>query len=202
MSEAHYYLIYWNVIPGRGEHIRLCFVEAGASYSDTAFLEGGIDTLHSYTSDQNTGDELNPPPFAVPILKHSNVVISQTSNILMYLGPKLGLAGTKPDDIWRINALALTALDGLSDEVHNCHHPIAIDLYYEEQKEESLRRSKDWVKNRLPKFLGYFERVLSGKASGEGPWLYGGVLTWADLVLFQVIRATLFIFSFPFHHTS
>ncbi|KAI0903872.1 hypothetical protein F4823DRAFT_617031 [Ustulina deusta] len=34
MSEAHYELIYWNVIPGRGEHIRLCFVEAGTSYSD------------------------------------------------------------------------------------------------------------------------------------------------------------------------
>ncbi|KAI0814495.1 glutathione S-transferase [Xylaria sp. FL0064] len=195
MSDAPYELIYWHVIPGRGEHIRLCFVEAGVPYSDTAFQEGGMNTLQGYISDQNTGDELNPPPFAPPILKHGDVVISQTSNILMYLGPKLGLAGTRPDDIWRINALALTALDGLSNEVHNCHHPIAIDLYYEEQKEEALRRSKDWVKNRLPKFLGYFERVLSGKASGDGPWLYGGVLTWADLVLFQTIAGTSYAFS-------
>ncbi|MBH1945660.1 glutathione S-transferase family protein, partial [Erythrobacter sp. YJ-T3-07] len=43
-----------------------------------------------------------------------------------------------------------------------------------------------FVKNRLPKFLGYFERVLQGEASGEGPWLYGGKLSTADLVLFQV----------------
>lgn len=88
--------------------------------------------------------------------------------------------------MFKINALALTALDGLSNEVHNCHHPIAIDLHYEDQKEECLRRVKDWVKHRLPKYLGYFERVLAGKASGEGPLLYGGVLTWADLVFFQV----------------
>ncbi|KAI0431926.1 glutathione S-transferase [Xylaria sp. FL1042] len=195
MSDTPYELIYWHVIPGRGEHIRLCFVEAGVPYSDTAFLDDGMNTLHGYISDQNTGDELNLPPFAPPILKHGDMIISQTSNILMYLGPKLGLAGTRPDDVWRINALALTALDGLSNEVHNCHHPIAIDLYYEEQKEESLRRSKDWVKNRLPKFLGYFERVLSGKASGEGPWLYGGVLTWADLVLFQTLDGTSYAFS-------
>lgn len=58
-------------------------------------------------------------------------------------------------------------------------------LYYEDQKEESVRRSKDYIANRLPKFLGYFERVLQGKASGDGPWLYAGKLTYADLVLFQ-----------------
>lgn len=59
-------------------------------------------------------------------------------------------------------------------------------LYYEDQKEESLRRSKDYIANRLPKFLGYFQRVLKGKASGDGPWLYAGRLTYADLVLFHV----------------
>ena len=59
-------------------------------------------------------------------------------------------------------------------------------VYYEDQKEAALRASKAFVEERLPKFLGYFERVLSGKASGDGPWLYGGKLTYADLVLFQV----------------
>lgn len=185
-NDAPYELVYWHVIPGRGEHIRLCFVEAGVPYSDTAFIEGGMDTLQAYISDQNLGDEQSPPPFAPPILKHGELVISQTPNILMYLGPRLGLAASGGNDVYKINALALTALDGFSNEVHNCHHAIAIDLYYEQQKDECLRRVEDWVKNRLPKYLGYFERVLSGKASGEGSWLYGGVLTWADLVLFQV----------------
>lgn len=91
-----------------------------------------MDTLHSYISEQNLGDGRNPPPLAPPILKHGDLVISQTPNILMYLGPRLGLAANQGNDIYKINALALTALDGFSNEVHNCHHPIAIDLCYEE----------------------------------------------------------------------
>ncbi len=71
-----------------------------------------------------------------------------------------------------------------------------ITVYYEDQEEESLRRSKDFVANRLPKFLGYFERVLGGKASGDGPWLYGGQLTYADLVLFQV-GCSFLLFTLP-----
>lgn len=189
------------VIPGRGEHIPLRFAEAGVSYSDTAFIEGGMDILHAYISDQNLGDENSPPPFAPPILKHGGLIISQTPNILMYLGPRLGLAGNTSNDVYKINTLALTALDGFSNEAHNYHHAIAIDLYYEQQKEECLRRSKDWVKNRLPKFLGYFERVLVGKASSDGPWLYGGSLTWADLVLFQVFFPCLFAPYLSFHLT-
>lgn len=64
--------------------------------------------------------------------------------------------------------------------------------FYEYQKEESLCKTRDYVTNRLPKFMGYFERVLKSKPSGDGPWLHGGKLTYADLVLFQVI-----FFFFP-----
>ena len=67
-------------------------------------------------------------------------------------------------------------------------------LYYEDQKEESLRRSKQFVTSRLPKYLGYFERVLQSKPSGDGPWLYGGRLTYADLVFFQCLDGTRFQF--------
>jgi len=60
---------------------------------------------------------------------------------------------------------------------------------------EALRRSRDFVASRLPKFLGYFERVLGGAGAGGdggegGPWLYGGQLTYADLVLFQCVDGT------------
>ncbi|CAJ2501469.1 Uu.00g043220.m01.CDS01 [Anthostomella pinea] len=198
-QEAPYEFIYVPGIPGRGEYIRLAFIEAGVPYTDTAFTESCMDTLAAYTSDENAGDASNPPPFASPILKHGELVISQTCNILMYLGPRLGLAAasstpSRENDAYKINALAMTAHDGFGTEVHNCHHPIATDFYYEEQRDESVRASKNWVKNRLPKYLGYFEKVLAGEASGEGPWLYGGVLTWADLVLFQSIHGLEYMF--------
>ncbi|KAI1750402.1 hypothetical protein F4782DRAFT_541607 [Xylaria castorea] len=195
-----YELIYWPGNPGRGEFVRLALEEAGADYTDTAHTEKGIDQTLAQIDDQNVGDDNNPPPLAPPILRHGDLVISQTSNILLYLGPRLGLVPPAegedgdPDALYRINALTLTVLDGLNNEVHNCHHPIASSLYYEDQKEEALRKSKDFVQNRLPKFLGYFQRVLEGKASGDGPWLYDGRLTYADLVLFQAIDGVTFAF--------
>jgi len=193
-KDVPYNLVYWPGIPGRGEHIRLALEEAAADYTDTAFTEGGVSEVLEFVHGKAPDDGINPPPCAPPILKHGDLVISQTPNILLYLGPRLGLVpdnNEDPDALYRINGLALTALDGLSNEPHDCHHPIASGLYYEDQKVESKRKAEDYVKNRLPKFLSYFERVLGSKASGDGPWLYGGSLTYADLVLFQVCRLDL-----------
>jgi glutathione S-transferase len=181
---APYELIYYVGVPGRGEHIRLTLEDAGVAYTDTASLP--MDTCREVVTKTLDGGKGNPPYYAPPLFRHGDLLISQTSNILMYLGSKLGLAGSKEEDAWRVNALALTALDGLSNEVHDCHHPIAVELYYEEQKEESARRSKEWVKNRLPKHLGYWEKVLRSPKDGEVPWLLGQDFTYADLVLFQV----------------
>ncbi len=191
---APYELLYWPGIPGRGEHIRLALEEAGAEYTDTAHIKDGVKQVLALISPENLGVGNNVPACAPPILKHGDLIISQTSNILLYLGPKLGLVpksgGSDDDALFRVNQLALTALDGLSNEVHDCHHPISSGLYYEDQKTESLRKSKAYVANRLPKFLAYFERVLQSQASGSGPWLYGGQLTYADLVLFQCLDGT------------
>lgn len=184
---APYEIIYYVGVPGRGEHIRLALEEAGASYTDTASLsmDKCREIVTTYLADEYRGEQGNPPYYAPPLFKHGDLIISQTSNILMYLGPKLGLAGLRENDAYRVNALALTALDGLSNEVHDCHHPVGIDLYYEEQKEESLRYCKEWVKSRLPKHLAYWEKVLKSDEGGQGPWLLGSSFTYADLVLFQ-----------------
>lgn len=183
-------LIYWPGIPGRGEYIRLVLEEAGAPYTDTAQVKDGVQEVLARVDPSHTGDDVNPPLLAPPMLKHGDRVFNQTPNILLYLGPKLGLA-PKPGDgdedgLYVVNELALTALDGLSSEIHGVHHPVATSAYYEDQKEEALRSAKDYLANRLPKFLGYFQRVLKSKVSGDGPWLYAGKLTYADLVLFQV----------------
>lgn len=85
-------------------------------------------------------------------------------------------------------------MDGLSDEAHDTHHPISVGLNYEDQREESKRRAKHYREERLPKFLGFLDRVLNGPRSGDGPWLYGGGLTYADLTLFQCIDGLKFAF--------
>ncbi|KAH6631161.1 glutathione S-transferase [Chaetomium sp. MPI-SDFR-AT-0129] len=208
MASPQYRLVYWPGIPGRGEHIRLVFEETSTPYTDTATTSDGLDRVLAYVQGNVPDDNLNPPPLAPPILQHladpnndTNVTtISQTSNILLYLATHLPPGSIAPDPktdpnaLFYLNSLALTALDGLSNEPHDCHHPIASGLYYEDQKPESLRKADNYVRVRLPKFLGYFERVLGSGASGGGKWLYGGKFSFADLVLFQCLDGVKFMF--------
>jgi glutathione S-transferase len=182
-----YELVYWPIIPGRAEHIRLIFEETETNYLDSAMNGDEIAAQH-------IGDANNPPVLAPPILKHGKITISQTSNILMYLGGKMGLAGEGEEARYSVNQLALTALDGLSNEPHDCHHPISVSLYFEDQIHEAKRKSEDYINNRLPKFMEYFERVLKGQSSAGGQFLYGGKLTYADLVLFQCLDGLKFMF--------
>jgi glutathione S-transferase len=77
-------------------------------------------------------------------------------------------------------------------EIHDTHHPVAGGLYYEDQKKEARRRAADFLKNRLPKFLGYFEQVLSG--STRGKHLVGAKLTYADLSMYQIIAGLSYAF--------
>ncbi|KAL8898368.1 MAG: hypothetical protein Q9192_002122 [Flavoplaca navasiana] len=194
-SSAPYLLHYWPTIPGRGEPIRLCFEATSTPYTDVTNTDpdSGMKTLLSLTS--SSGDA--PPPnilhFAPPILQHGDLYISQLPNILLYLGPKLGLVPANDENaIYRINQLALTALDGLSNEAHDTHHPIAVGDYYEDQKDAAIKRGKDYTRNRLPKFLGYFENVLRQNNGSE--YLYGKQLSYADLVLFQGLDGVSFAF--------
>jgi glutathione S-transferase len=185
-----YELHYWPGIQGRGEFVRLALEEAGADYVDVARLTqdsgGGERNLMAWM------DDAAPPPFAPPILKLRDLVICQTANILMFLGARHHLA---PEDeagrLW-VNQLQLVLAD-LVAEAHDAHHPIGPDLYYEDQKPEAVRRAAGFRTQRMPKYLGYFERILvSNGADGGG--LAGGSLTYADLSLFQVVRGLQYAF--------
>ncbi|KAK7961082.1 hypothetical protein PG988_012296 [Apiospora saccharicola] len=190
---APYELIYYTGVPGRGEHIRLLLEEAGSTYQDTRTktFEEARDEVAKW---KDAGAPGNPKYFAPPLFKHGDLVISQTPNILLYLGRRLGLSGAQEDDAYRVNALALTALDGLSNEAHDTHHPIATGLAYEEQREESRRMSQYWIAHRLPSHLEYWQKVLEGEKVSPGPWLMGSTFTYADLVLFQCLDGTTYAF--------
>ncbi|HTW87451.1 MAG TPA: glutathione S-transferase [Candidatus Binataceae bacterium] len=176
-----YELYYWPTIQGRGEFVRLPFEEAGADYFDAARTKRGMAMMMRMLE----GRGVSYPPFAPPILKAGRVLISQTANILLFLGPRLHLVPAAESARLWAHQLQLTIADFI-EEIHATHHPIAGGLYYEQQKREARLRAADFLKNRLPKFLGYFERILGGNAKRDH-YLLGSRLTYADLSLFQTI---------------
>ena len=181
-----YELFYWPEIQGRGEFVRLALEEAGAKYTDVARSKGGTEKM---TRLMRAGS-LKTPSFAPPFLKSGKRIIGQTANILLYLGARHGLAPkAEAGRLW-VHQLQLTIADFLV-EIHDTHHPVGANFYYEDQKPESKRRAEDFRASRAPKFLGYFERVL--KASG-GPFLTGRKLTYADLSLFQTAEGLRYAF--------
>ena len=178
-----YQLYYWPSTQGRGEFVRLALEEAGAEYVDVAREHGpgrGVKALMAILN----GAAAPFTPFAPPILRDGDVVVSHVANILNYLGPKLGLA--PKDEAQRLFAhgLQLTITDFVA-EAHDTHHPISTDLYYEDQKAEAKARAAAFLAHRVPKFLGYFERVLNDNPAGPGHAV-GSALTAVDLSLFQV----------------
>jgi len=176
-----YELHYWPGIQGRGEFVRLALEEAGADYDDVARLpasEGGGERALM----RKLG-ELTPPPYAPPVLVAGDLVLAQTANILLFLGARHGLGPTDEAGRLWVNQLQLTFAD-LVKEAHDIHHPISGALYYEDQKDAAKANAHAFRRERLPKFLGYFERVLQG----AGPWLAGEAFSYADLSMFQVVR--------------
>jgi glutathione S-transferase len=187
-----YQLYYWPHIQGRGEFVRLALEEGAADYVDVARMPesegGGRPAVSRLLEDAGDGRT----PFAPPILKAGKLLIAQTANILLYLGPRLGLVPkVEAARLWA-HQLQLTLTD-LVVEAHDTHHPIAKSLTYEDQKPEALRRAADFKALRLPKFLGYFERVLAANPGGDR-WLIGKSLTYVDLSTFQVIAGLNYAF--------
>jgi glutathione S-transferase len=183
---VRYELYYWPGIQGRGEFVRLAFEEAGADYVDVARTEGGMDAMMRFLRGQEEG----VPPFAPPFVRRDDVVVAQTAAILRWLAPELGLV--PQDEARRASAdqLQLTVAD-LAAEGHDVHHPIASSLYYEDQKTEALRRAKAFTGERIPKFFGYFERVLE-KSGGE--YVFGDRVSYVDLSLFQIVSGLAYAF--------
>lgn len=180
-----YELFYWPGIQGRGEFVRLALEEAGAEYVDVARREGGLELLNAALEIEEY------PAFAPPFLKAGEQTIGQVANILLYLGEQHALAPrSEPGRLWA-HQLQLTIAD-LVTEVHDTHHPISVSLLYEDQKPEALRRAADFVEMRIPRFLGYFARLLTNPEPRD--WLVGDKLSYADLSLFQVIEGLRYAF--------
>lgn len=187
-----YELYYWPGIQGRGEFVRLALEEGGAKYVDIALEPenrgGGVPAMNKFLE----GPRVPRPPYAPPFLKVGKQIIGQTANILLFLGTPLKLAPrNEADKLW-VHQLQLTVAD-LVVEAHDTHHPLAMSLYYKDQKAAAKRRAEDFRESRMPKYFNYFEKVLTRNRTA-GPWLVGGRVTYADLSLAQAVAGIRYAF--------
>jgi glutathione S-transferase len=173
-----YTLWYWPTIQGRGEFVRLAMEAGGIAYKD-ATREAGEDALMKDMAARKHA------PFAPPYLDTGDQVIAQVANILLYLGDTHDLAPAA-DRLW-LHQIQLTVTDFVA-EVHQVHHPVGVGAYYEDQKPEAARFAKAFREDRMPKFLGWFEKAV------RGDWLLGGRWSYGDTSLFQLIEGLRYMF--------
>ena len=193
-----YELYYWPFLPGRGELIRLILEDSGTPYIDVARKPeeegGGASAVIAFCKGEREGH----PIFAPPVLKVGDLVIAQTANICRFLGERLGLAPN--DEVGRLyaNQILLT-IDDLIVEVHDTHHPLRKDLYYEEQREATQERAQNFHQERLPRLLNYFERVLTYNKSYT---LVGKETSYVDLMMFQMLLGLNYAFPKSFQQVA
>ena len=187
-----YQLYYWPGIQGRGEFVRLALEAAGAPYVDVARGAAGQGQGIAVMTDFMASQDVKHPPFAPPFLVDGKVVVAQAAAILLYLGPRLGLVGNSEAKRLWTHQLQLTISDVVA-EVHDTHHPVASGLHYEDQKPEAARRAKEFRQTRMPKYLAWFESVLTRNPNGSAQ-LVGKRLSYADLSLFQLVEGLRYAF--------
>jgi glutathione S-transferase len=166
--------------------VRLALEEARAPYRDVTRTKSGMASMMRMLHGVKEG----LCPFAPPFLRHGTLVVAQTANILLYLAPRHGLVPSGNAALLAAHQLQLTVAD-LVAEVHDTHHPVGTSLYYEDQRPEAKRNARSFTKERVPKYVGYFERVLE---HGGGPHVFGRRLSYVDLSLFQVMSGLAYAF--------
>jgi len=137
---------------GRAEVARLILAEAGVEYNDHRF------------------DDMSPSlkeklPFGqVPLYEEEGLLLVQSMTIARYLARKHHLAGKDDKEA----ALCDMAVDGI------------VDVQAARNAAKTDEEKKKFAEEVLPKWLGYFEKLLGGKE-----YSVGGHLTWADIVAFN-----------------
>jgi glutathione S-transferase len=182
-------LYYWPTIQGRGEFVRLLLEEAAAPYVDVARTPGGMARMMRFLH----GEEPGALPFAAPFVRVGRVVVSQTANVLAFLAPRFRLVPRAEAARAEAHQIQLTIAD-LVAEAHDTHHPIAGSLYYEDQRKEAKRRAGSFVRERMPRYLGWLEDVLARNRASRGRWLVGRDPTYVDLSAFQVVDGLRYAF--------
>jgi glutathione S-transferase len=199
-------LLYWPGIPGRGEFVRLVLEHNKIPYKEPArFPEANPAAVMTHMQGKDAG--LFPgasPPFLLSGPDNGKAVsVSQSMNIVCFLSEVYGLGPQDAAGKFAANAVLYTVADVVA-ETHDTHHPLSTQLYYEDQKEAAAKKAENFRTARIPKYLGYFERVLAFNADNSteehsAPAVcFGKTVGPADLAIWHTLEGLAYAFPKAF----
>ncbi|KAL5006889.1 hypothetical protein ScPMuIL_015695 [Solemya velum] len=175
-------LWYYPVLAGRGEFVRLLFEEAGVKFKEMGTT--GEVVVENVIQGKMGGF----PLFAPPVLKRGDFQICQTGTICKYLGKEFGMYPETEEDVWHADMLTSCIHDYIGEGRLAFHGIDPVGSYYP-QKKETQPYIDRFVKDRFPRWLKYFEKVLTANDDGKG-FILGNKLTYVDLQMLHILRAT------------
>ncbi|XP_005090422.1 S-crystallin SL11 [Aplysia californica] len=161
---------------GRAEMIRLLFAAAGKPFEDVRF------SLEDWSAKWKS-----KAPFGTsPWVEVDGEVYAQSIAIANYFAKEFGFFGKNNKEALHIEQMVNLIQDFMVIAV-------SIDDQYQDQKKHR-ELTEDCKKNTMPRFFGFFEKIL--KASGTG-YVVGNQMTLADIALFDVLTGYLKNFAGP-----
>ena len=182
-----YELYYWPGIQGRGEFVRLALEAAGAPYVDVARERGAGRGMKAMTSILEGGAPQTPVRAALPARRRDRRLACREHPPLSRPTARSRAEGRG----WALVRAWAAAHDHGFRRGGSRHASSDLDRpLFRRPEEEAKARSTAFLQHRVPKYLGYFERVLSDNPAGQKRAVVAA-LTTVDLSLFQVGRAWL-----------
>lgn len=170
---------------GRGEYLRVIFEEAGVEYED---VSAG---LQEYFWDRL---DLQPyPVLAPPVIRKGHFVLSQTSVCAKHLAIDFGLYPSDPADASHADQIVASVHEFVA-EGRMAFHPVQNTMSYNDQKEEAKPYIEAFQRDRMPRYMVFFERLLSANAA-RGEFFVGSSLTHVDLQVMVMLQVTRHQFS-------
>lgn len=176
-------------IRGLAETSRMLLAIAKQEYVDARFdlsfgTPGDFSTIKREAFDTaKAGGELDASLGKLPFLEVDGVKIGQSKAIERYISREFGLMGSTPVEAAQIDAIAECAIDikqayqkvrGISDAA---------------EKEVGMTK---WFAEDLPGMVVLVEKALG---AGPGPFFVGDKISYADVVMYQLLAAPLGFFD-------
>ena len=164
---------------GRAELIRLVLAEAGVDYQEHP-IGAGTPPLNGRPTDFKALKATAHLPFgAAPVWEEADgFVLAQSAAIASHLARTHGLQGATPRE-----AAQCDQMIGAFDDVRQELRKVATVA------PEGRAAQRDLLATQfLPRWFGYFDRLLRANGGGSG-WLVGGSFTVADLALWYLVES-------------